>query len=34
MAAGNKAIFEKVKPVLEHLGQTIHYLGKTETLRT
>ena len=28
MAAGNKAIFEKVKPVLEHLGQTIHYLGK------
>src|SRR4051794_15919583 len=28
MVAGNKAIFEKVKPVLEHLGQTIHYLGK------
>ena len=28
MAAGNKAIFEKVKPVLEHLGQTIHYFGK------
>jgi len=28
MAAGNEAIFEKVKPVLEHLGQTIHYLGK------
>ena len=28
MAAGNKAIFEKVKPVLEHLGQTVHYLGK------
>src|SRR6476646_12010286 len=28
MAAGNKAIFEKVQPVLEHLGQTIHYLGK------
>ncbi len=25
MVAGNKAIFEKVKPVLEHLGQTIHY---------
>jgi 3-hydroxyisobutyrate dehydrogenase-like beta-hydroxyacid dehydrogenase len=25
---GNKAIFEKVKPVLEHLGQTVHYLGK------
>jgi 3-hydroxyisobutyrate dehydrogenase-like beta-hydroxyacid dehydrogenase len=28
MAAGNRAIFEKVKPVLEHLGQTIHYFGK------
>jgi 3-hydroxyisobutyrate dehydrogenase-like beta-hydroxyacid dehydrogenase len=28
MAAGNKAIFEKVKPVLEHLAQTVHYLGK------
>jgi 3-hydroxyisobutyrate dehydrogenase-like beta-hydroxyacid dehydrogenase len=28
MAAGNKAIFEKVKPVLDHLGQTIHYFGK------
>src|SRR5690242_19987600 len=28
MAAGNKDIFEKVKPVLEHLGQTIHYFGK------
>ena len=28
MAAGNQAIFEKVKPVLEHLGQTVHYLGK------
>jgi 3-hydroxyisobutyrate dehydrogenase-like beta-hydroxyacid dehydrogenase len=28
MAAGNKAIFEKVKPVLQHLGQTVHYLGK------
>jgi len=28
MAAGNKTIFEKVKPVLEHLGQTVHYLGK------
>src|SRR6266480_8077742 len=25
LAAGNKAIFEKVKPVLEHLGQTVHY---------
>ena len=24
LAAGNKAIFEKVKPVLEHLGQTVH----------
>jgi len=28
MAAGNKAIFEKVKPVLEHFGQTLHYFGK------
>src|SRR5258707_11595575 len=28
MVAGNKAIFEKVKPVLEHLGQTVHYLSK------
>jgi 3-hydroxyisobutyrate dehydrogenase-like beta-hydroxyacid dehydrogenase len=28
MAAGNKAIFEKVEPVLEHLGQTVHYFGK------
>jgi 3-hydroxyisobutyrate dehydrogenase-like beta-hydroxyacid dehydrogenase len=28
MAAGNKAIFGKVKPVLQHLGQTVHYLGK------
>lgn len=28
MAAGNKAIFEKVKPVLEHLGQTVHYFGR------
>ena len=29
MAAGNKAIFEKVKPILQHLGQTVHYFGKT-----
>jgi 3-hydroxyisobutyrate dehydrogenase-like beta-hydroxyacid dehydrogenase len=28
MAAGNKAIFERVKPVLERLGQTVHYFGK------
>jgi 3-hydroxyisobutyrate dehydrogenase-like beta-hydroxyacid dehydrogenase len=28
MAAGNKTIFEMVKPVLEHLGQTVHYLGR------
>jgi len=28
MAAGNKAIFEKVKPVLEKLGQAVHYFGK------
>jgi len=29
MAAGNKAIYEKVKPILEHLGQIVHYLGKS-----
>jgi 3-hydroxyisobutyrate dehydrogenase-like beta-hydroxyacid dehydrogenase len=28
MAAGNKTIFEKVKPVLAKLGQTVHYFGK------
>jgi 3-hydroxyisobutyrate dehydrogenase-like beta-hydroxyacid dehydrogenase len=28
MAAGNQAVFDKVKPVLKHLGQTIHYFGK------
>jgi 3-hydroxyisobutyrate dehydrogenase-like beta-hydroxyacid dehydrogenase len=28
LAAGNKAIFEQVKPVLERLGQTVHYFGK------
>jgi 3-hydroxyisobutyrate dehydrogenase-like beta-hydroxyacid dehydrogenase len=28
MAAGNKAIFEKVKPILAQLGQTVHYFGK------
>jgi 3-hydroxyisobutyrate dehydrogenase-like beta-hydroxyacid dehydrogenase len=28
MVAGNKAIFGKVKPVLEKLGQTVHYFGK------
>ncbi|MEY2528400.1 MAG: hypothetical protein QOJ05_490 [Verrucomicrobiota bacterium] len=28
MAAGDQAIFEQVKPVLEHLGQTVHYFGK------
>src|SRR5207302_4758218 len=28
MAAGNKAIFQKVKSVLEKLGQTVHYFGK------
>jgi 3-hydroxyisobutyrate dehydrogenase-like beta-hydroxyacid dehydrogenase len=28
MAAGKKAIFEKVRPILEHLGQTVHYFGK------
>lgn len=28
MVAGNKAVFGKVKPVLEKLGQTVHYFGK------
>src|SRR6266404_2686568 len=28
MAAGNRAIFEKVKPVLEKFGRTVHYFGK------
>jgi 3-hydroxyisobutyrate dehydrogenase-like beta-hydroxyacid dehydrogenase len=28
MAAGKKGAFEKVKPVLQHLGQTIHYFGE------
>jgi 3-hydroxyisobutyrate dehydrogenase-like beta-hydroxyacid dehydrogenase len=28
MAAGKKDIFEKVKPVMEHLGRTVHYFGK------
>jgi 3-hydroxyisobutyrate dehydrogenase-like beta-hydroxyacid dehydrogenase len=28
MAAGKRDIFEKVKPVLERLGQTVHYFGK------
>jgi len=28
LAAGKKEVFEKVKPVLKKLGQTIHYLGK------
>ena len=28
MAAGKRDVFEKVKPVLQHLGQTIHYFGK------
>jgi 3-hydroxyisobutyrate dehydrogenase-like beta-hydroxyacid dehydrogenase len=34
MAAGNKAIFEKVKPVLGHLGQTVHYFGKNGNATT
>ena len=34
MAAGNKAIFEKVKPVLERLGQTVHYFGKNGNAAT
>ena len=28
MAAGKRGAFGKVKPVLEHLGQTVHYFGK------
>jgi 3-hydroxyisobutyrate dehydrogenase-like beta-hydroxyacid dehydrogenase len=28
MVAGKTDAFEKVKPVLQHLGQTIHYFGK------
>ena len=28
MAAGKRDIFEKIKPVLQHLGQTVHYFGK------
>jgi len=28
LAAGQKVIFEEVKPVLKKLGQTVHYLGK------
>jgi len=27
VAAGKRETFEKVKPILEHLGQTVHYLG-------
>ena len=34
MAAGKKAVFEKVKPVLKHLGQTIHYFGKNGNAAT
>src|SRR6202171_467890 len=28
LAAGKRDIFEKVKPILEQLGQTVHYFGK------
>src|SRR6266516_1564557 len=28
MAAGKRDIFEKVKPILRQLGQTVHYFGK------
>jgi 3-hydroxyisobutyrate dehydrogenase-like beta-hydroxyacid dehydrogenase len=28
LAAGKTEVFEKVKPVLEKLGQTVHYLGE------
>src|ERR1700736_6660508 len=34
MAAGNKAIFEKVKSVLGHLGQTVNYFGKNGNATT
>src|SRR2546423_4136077 len=34
MVAGNKAIFEKVKPVLAKLGQTVHYFGKNGNAAT
>jgi 3-hydroxyisobutyrate dehydrogenase-like beta-hydroxyacid dehydrogenase len=34
LAAGDKAIFKKVKPVLEHLGQTVHYFGKNGNAAT
>src|SRR5438128_5374912 len=34
LAAGNKAIFEKVKPVLAKLGQTVHYFGKNGNAAT
>jgi 3-hydroxyisobutyrate dehydrogenase-like beta-hydroxyacid dehydrogenase len=28
MAAGKRDAFEKVKPILQHVGQTIHYFGR------
>src|SRR5438477_4524829 len=28
LAAGKRDTFEKVKPILEHLGQTVHYFGR------
>jgi 3-hydroxyisobutyrate dehydrogenase-like beta-hydroxyacid dehydrogenase len=28
LAAGKKEVFERVKSVLEKLGQTVHYVGK------
>jgi 3-hydroxyisobutyrate dehydrogenase-like beta-hydroxyacid dehydrogenase len=28
MATGKRDAFEKVKPVLQHLGETVHYFGK------
>jgi 3-hydroxyisobutyrate dehydrogenase-like beta-hydroxyacid dehydrogenase len=34
LAAGKKEIFEKVKPVLEKFGQTVHYLGKNGNATT
>jgi 3-hydroxyisobutyrate dehydrogenase-like beta-hydroxyacid dehydrogenase len=28
MAAGNKAVFETVKSILQQLGQTVYYFGQ------
>src|SRR5260370_30798251 len=34
MGGGSKGSFEKVKPVLESLGQTVHYFGKNGNAAT